>query len=381
MNSPYLGSILWFWHCLCRWRLSCQFILDRHRFRTQRAEYFDYLHTVLAGVAFKRTLSDVFLADQMRYQHKHWRGRLAAEWRQTYQHSGGDLYAVWQAYLPHDELILLRTAQQADRVGQGLQLLAQYLATLHRHQNMLLSILWPALIGVWVPIVLFLAVPLYTVPALQAVFQDLPTEFYAHYTRHLFFLAEFLQAYGFYLLALCLVVALLLYQCLYRRNNALRRYLDQWSVFRLLRQLAALRLLSLLSILLRPSGSHQLSLLTALEVMQQGAGPWLRWHLHHMVVRINAGYIGALSFNSGLLEVDTYWFFSDMSQAMSVDQAAGRTAQRLSQQLLTQGQSLATRWRWLVLGACVVFSLLMAAWHYVVMNELRQSLSLFYAGM
>lgn len=381
MKWPYAGQELERWDIISRWWVLLRHAWDKRCFRSQRAEYFEYLYAVLAGVEFRRTLSDVFWADQQRYQAKHWRGRLAAVWWQTYQQSGGDLYAVWQEYLSNDELVLLRSAQQAGMLEQGLQLLADYLLGMKQHQGLLLSIVWPALVGVWVPVGVLIAVPLYTVPALQDIFQDLPTEFYGHYTQQLFAFAAFLQSYGFGLGIGLIVLLLLLYQALHTQAHVARRFLDRWSIFQLMSQVAALRLLSLLAVLLRPASAKQLSLRTALELMQQGAGPWMRWHLRQILARINEGHIGAHSFNSGLLNPDTYWFFSDMAQAQALDQAARRTAQRLSHQLSWQGQRLATRWRWLILGACAMLTLLMGLWHYVVMDELRQSLSLFYAGM
>lgn len=361
--------------------LAWQYRVDCWRFRRQRADYFEYLHALLSGLHFRRTLADVFLADSRRYQNKHWRGRLSTLWLQTYQHSGGDLYAVWQDCLPGDELMLIRSAHSAGKLESGLQALSEYLDVLLKHQRVFWSVLWPALIGIWVPVCLLAAIPLYTVPALQVVFQDLPTDYYAAHTQHLFFLAGFLRTYAPLLGLCCVLLGMVLYHAFWGRSHLVRRLLDQWSIFQLLRLLAALRFFSLLGVLLRPAAYRQLSLRTALENIVQGAGPWMHWHVAYMLKRIEQGVVGAHTLNTGLLNPEDYWFFGDMAQVQSLDQAAWRTAQRLSLRLSVQGARLAVRWRWLILGACVLITLGMGLWHYLVIDELRQSLSLFYAGV
>lgn len=353
---------------------------DCWRFMGQRADYIEYLHAVLAGVDYQRTLADVFQADSQRYGQTHWRGRLAQVWLNSLRQSGGDLYAVWQDCLSEDELMLIRATQNAGVLEHGLEALANYLEMMSRHRRLLLAILWPALIGVWVPLALLAAIPIYTAPALQLVFQDLPEEFYGPRTQQLFSLAYFLQSDSPLLLLAGGVISVFVYLVFVRRMHGARRLLDRWSIFQLLRQMAALRLLTLLAVLLRPSSRMQLSLRAALETIEQGAGHWLGWHLKLMLERIRHGEVGASTLRTGLLDPDMYWFFSDMSQVHRLDQAAWLTAQRLRTQVLQSGQNLAVRWRWLILGTCVMLTLVLGLWHYIAMDELRQGLSLFYAG-
>src|SRR5690625_4702729 len=84
---------------------------SRWQFHPRRADYYRYLAALLTHSQGHFTLKDIFLRDAIRYGPRQLRGRLSSRWLQAYQHSGGDLYATWQAHFPHAELSLIRSAQ------------------------------------------------------------------------------------------------------------------------------------------------------------------------------------------------------------------------------------------------------------------------------
>src|SRR5690606_40321448 len=71
----------------------------------------------------------------------------------------------------------------------------------------------------------------------------------------------------------------------------------------------------------RESGSTQLR--TALTMLGAGASPWLRDHLDEMVNRIDHGFVGADTFDTGLLERELYWYLQDMIDARGLAGGVG----------------------------------------------------------
>jgi hypothetical protein len=161
--------------------------------------------------------------------------------------------------------------------------------------------------------------------------------------------------------------------------GSVRSFVDQWGVWRLYRVVQAVRFLSLLAVLLRPRGNTGARLREALLIQQRGASLWLNHHLEKMLVRIDTGALAVEALNTGLIDRETWWYFADMVQSLGLDEALQRTKQRMAVHTVQrlQRQALAARWLLLLTAVAVVF--LIAFWHFRVFDELRQSLSLFYA--
>ena len=162
-------------------------------------------------------------------------------------------------------------------------------------------------------------------------------------------------------------------------TGPVRAVFDRWGIWKLYRTIQAVRLLSLLAVLLRPRGNVGARLREALAVQRRGATPWLDHHISRMLARIDAGMNGTDALDTGLIDSDTWWYLSDMVSTAGLDEGLQRTRIRLEQhtvrKLSVQAQVL--RWGLLLCSLAVVAAI--ALWHYRVIEELRQGLALFYA--
>jgi hypothetical protein len=156
--------------------------------------------------------------------------------------------------------------------------------------------------------------------------------------------------------------------------------LDRWSIWRLYRDVNAIRFLAMLSVLVRQRGNVDMRLRQALAMQAEQAGPWLSWHIRDMVGRIDAGMVGADSFDTGMIERRTWWYLSDMVAAHGMASGLDRSAERIEQRTLRQVRREAQTLRWVLLLGAVAAVIALALWHYVAIDELRRAMTNVYAG-
>lgn len=354
---------------------------DKRSFRSVRADYFDYLSASIKGARGRHSLRDIFDKDAHRYATQP-RGRLAASWSQTYQESGGDLYATWSGCVPASELALVRVAQLAgnDALVDTLRDLAHVAGLSHKAGYILRSTVWSALLSLLILCGMVLAIPAVTVPRLAGLFDSLPPEYFGSWTRALFSFSTIVEAVWLPVLILTAGVAFLVCWSMANLTGPFRRFLDRWFLWRIYRSLGALGFMSFLKVMLqhRESGSTQLR--TALTMLGAGASPWLRDHLDEMVNRIDHGFVGADTFDTGLLERELYWYLQDMIDARGLAGGVGLLCERLDERVLPQVERQAQTLRWSLLLACVAGMLMLGLWHYATIDELRRSMMIFYAS-
>lgn len=141
----------------------------------------------------------------------------------------------------------------------------------------------------------------------------------------------------------------------------------------------SIRFLSLLSLLLRQRGHLGTRLREALATQKKGATPWLRWHLDLMMTRLDAGMPATMAMNTGLIDRQTWWYFTDMVQAVGLDEGMERTQGHLETLAVARLRRQALALRWLLLIGSMLAVLAIGWLHYRVMDELRLSLSLQFA--
>lgn len=356
--------------------------LDSWLFAGRRADYFDYLHAVLAGSQGRLTVRELFDRDALRHGPATVRGRLSSFWSYTCELSGGDLHATWSGSFPADELALVRAAQAFGnaRLLDCFQALASHLALLIQARRILWTTLGSAAVALLLASLLLLALPWWTVPSLQDSFDGIPDQYLGAWAASLFAFAGFLRTWGVYLPP---VLVLLLGWGLYslpRSHGVLRRLLDRVGPWRLYRQVQALRLLALVSILLQPGFGHTSRLRPVLLLFLHEASPWLAAHLQHMVLRIDQGLAGVAAFDTGLLDRDVYWFLEDMSAARGLQSGLQATHQRMTRLWLPRISSRAQALRWLALLAGLAVVLGLGLWHYAAIDDLRRAWMMFHAG-
>ncbi|TAN26599.1 MAG: hypothetical protein EPN31_13010 [Castellaniella sp.] len=363
------------------WR-DLELRLDAWRFASRRADYFEYLHAVLQGAGGRLTIRELFDRDALRHGPRTVRGRLSRAWSRACEASGGDLYGTWLGSLPVDELALIRAAQAHGnaRLLACFHALAGHLNLLMAAQRLLWASLGVAAVAAGVASLLVLALPAWTVPALQQAFQGLPPEYLRGQARALFAVAGWLRDWGLVLPVSVAGATGWLVYALPRARGDWRRRLDQYGPWKLYRQVQALRLLALVAILLQPGtgGSHQLRPVVALFLGQ--ASPWLSMYLQRIVRRIDHGLAGAAAFDTGLLDPDLYWYLEDMTLACGLPEALRMTHARMARVWLSRIRLQAQTLRWLVLLCGLAVVLGIGLWHYAAIDELRRSWMMFHAG-
>ncbi len=358
----------------------CRLRWDQWRFLSRRHAYFQYLHALLQAEQGRRPLFAVFAQDSERYGERHFRGRLSRHWQMLYRRSGGDVLTVWKGCLRPEELLVLRTAQTRGRIHEGLEALNTYLALAGWARGQLLHLLWPAVAAMLIVAILLACIPWLTVPALQHAFLDVPSDYLGTRTLSLYRWAQRLQTWIPVLPGLLGPGAWGLRHALKGRSHGLRRLLDRIGPGLWLRRLAALRFLSLLSVLVQPHAAGSLPLRAALQLLAHGSDNWMRWHLALMLQRVGAGYRDEIIFDTGLLDRQLLWFLSDMIRAHGLEHALLLCAQQAAQDLRSSLPRQATAVRWVCLLAAVLSGLGLLGWHYAVLDELRRSLMLYFSS-
>lgn len=348
--------------------------LDPWLFSKHRADYFNYLHAILSGSVGRLTIRELFYRDAIRYGNQS-RGRLSARWASLCDSSGGDLYSTWLGYFPLDELLLVRVSQSFgnQRLLACFQALSEHLELLIQAKQILWSTLLAALAAILIIIGLLIALPWWTVPALEQTFSGIPENYLGAWAKNLFYFASFIKTWA---LILLILVALLIFGFIYslpRLTGHLRLHLDKFGLWRLYRQINALRFLSLSTILLQPNIGISTQLRPVIAVFNETSSPWLAWHIQTILDNIDQGQTGAEAFDTGLLDRDLYWYFTDMVLANGLQAALVAVQYRMQNQWLRRVRLQAQSLRWLCLLFGVACVLGLALWHYAAIDDLRRA--------
>ena len=352
------------------------------RFKAARADYYDYLSELIRATAGTKTLLNIFQDDAKRYGHSSVRGRLSANWAQRFPRVGGDLFSTWYDAFPLEDLVAIQAAQYAG-AGALIQTLRQ-LSTVVRvsdaARQAFLQTIFAGVASLFVALASLLLIPFFTAERLALAFVSLPPEYFGPVTQSLFRTSDWLRQ--FWWLVSILLLAFL-WGVIWSMPNLIgpvRRLLDRWGIWRLYRVVQAVRFLSLLAVLLQPRGNVGARLKEALLIQQTGATVWMSSHIDTMLIRIDAGYEAIDALDTGLIEDQTWWYFTDMVRTLGLDIGLQRTCERLAAHTVIKLSRQAMFIRWALLLCSVSIVLGIAFWHVRVFEELRQGLSLYYAN-
>ena len=351
------------------------------RFRGHRADYYEYLADLIGSTAGAKTLLSVFQDDAWRHAGRGARGTLSACWAERFPQTGGDLFATWYGTLPTEDLVAIQAAQYAG-AGALTLTLRQLAAVVRVTDAARREFMQTSLVGFLGAVVAFaslLSIPLFTADRLAAAFSSVPAEYHGVATQRLFSLAQWLRRGWLLLLVAIGGSAVMAVWSLPNATGPVRAVFDRWGIWKLYRTVQAVRLLSLLAVLLRPRGNVGARLREALAVQRRGATPWLDHHISRMLVRIDAGMNGTDALDTGLIDADTWWYLSDMVSTAGLDEGLQRTRLRLEQHTVRKLSVQAQVLRWGLLLCSLAVVAVVALWHYRVIEELRQGLALFYA--
>lgn len=363
------------------WPAAIALRIAAWRFRPDRADYYEYLADLMAQTGGRKTLRDLFADDAARHGPRTPRGRLAAHWLARYQESGGDLGVTFEDTLPEEDVLLIRVGQRAGAGAfeQALYDLAKLTRLVDEASRSFVATTLVGLLALLIALMAIAAVPLFTVPKLKQTF-TLPPEYLYPLTRRLYALAAGIDAYALSVGVVLIAIAYLGVWSLRSLVGPLRQRLDEWAIWRLYRDLQGVRFLSSLATLLRRRGNVSTQLREALALQGAGAGPWLRWHVDAMLARVDAGQVGAATFDTGIVDADTFWYLRDMIDTRGLDDGLQRASDRIERRTLGRVARRAALLRWVLLLGALGMLMGLALWHVAVIQEMKSALTSFYAG-
>lgn len=351
------------------------------RLRRARADYYEYLAERMAAGVGGKTLLALFRGDAAR-QGNAVRARVSAEWVRRCEACGGDLFEVWSGVFPEEDLLLLRTAQQAGAAAlvEALRDLACATRLIEEARLTLRQTLAAGVVALCVLAGMLAAVPHYTAPRLWRTFQGVPAELHGPAARAFQQFSTGLETWLPWGLSGLCVALLGFVLSLSRHTGPARVVLDRHAPWSLYRDFQGLRFLLLLALLLRPQGHRVMALRDALARVAGSSGVWVAWQAQRVCDRLDAGWTDADVFDTGLFDPDLGGFLQDMIDAHGMDVGLRRANARLGTQALRRLSGQAQAWRWVLLLGALAGLLALAAWHYAVIDDLRRAMMIHHAG-
>lgn len=360
-------------HHFSRWH----FLHDARSMRRTRADYYAYIRDLLIAQNGKRSLRDMFSDDAYRYGPNCARGRLSAQWEKAFEISGGRLSHTWEGVFPDSDLALIAVAQDegAEALAVALGDLSHMTTLVQRLGHIITTTLMAGVVALLVLVGVLSSVSYLTVPRLLVTFASVPPSLWSFSTRALVAFSDLLvYALPASLLLICLG-GLAVTICLPRWVSRWRHRLDTWPVFKLYRDLQAIRFLSSLVLLVHNRQGLDVRLREALMTLSLASTPWMQSHLHIMLSRLDDGDRDGRLFNTGLFDLPTYWFMSDVIVARGLSDGLGHARVRTEAYLVARVTRQALVLRWVLLLSAVGSVLGIALWHMQVIDALRRALS------
>lgn len=355
--------------------------LSAWQFRGTRANYYEFLAQLLSNRVVEQTLLLTFEQDSWRHGTGSARGRLAAWWAKRYAQSGANLVDTWQHTLPDADLQSIGMAQQAgqDALVHTLQSLAQQIRLWQQCASHFWQTVAVGVVAIAVALACVIGLPLWTVPRLTAAFSSVPPEYYGGSLLALLAWAEAVNRFWPVGVVLLLVFSGVLFWSLSGMTGTFRDRLDGFGIWRLYRDLQAMRFLTGTATLLNALSPTGVSLRTVLTTQQQQANAWLDHHLQRMVRQLDAGVDALTSLNTGLLGGEVWWRFVDVVRVHGLALGLGTAATEIGQLVKAQLARRAMVLRWLLLISALGCVMAVGAWHLRAIEELRQAMALHYS--
>lgn len=356
-------------------------LMAAYLFRTQRADYYEYLADVMDSTAGAKTLQNIFYDDVSRYAATSPRGVLSRVWLERFPQAGGDLFSTWSGTLPLEDLLAIQSAQYSgsQALTKTLRQLAGVVNLIDGAQSSLVTTALAGLAGLFIAFGSVLSIPFFSAKQLQQVFSAVPPENFSGWTKALFATADFLSVIWPFVSVGLILCALLVLWSFASWTGSLRSVADKFGPWAFYRRVQTVRFVSLLAVTLTPGGSQGARLRDAIALQMQGATPWFAGHLHAMVTRLDLGANATDALETGLIDLEIWWYFTDLIQTLGLDEALHRARLRTERYALKRIQTQAVYLRWGALLFSLMIVLGIAFWHAQVFEELRQGLSLHYS--
>jgi len=329
----------------------------------------------------KRTLLAILEADAFRYGTRGVRGRLANYWVARLPQASGDLYTTFLDTLPQDDLMVIRSAQisGSQALGYALLELGRCVQIHDEARRGFFQTITVGCVALLVAIGCLFSIPMYTHEKLFTAFSSVTPNYYGALTIRFDWFAKLLRQIwpGIGLGSLLLVTATA--WSLGNLVGRLRNHLDNWSIWKLYRCMQAMRFLSVLAVLIQSHAGETARLRQALVMMSGNRSRWLQWHLEQMLIRIDAGLGSLNALDTGLIDQHTWWYLCDTAEVIGLDHAIQKASNRLVSMALADFNSHAQQVRWSLLITAAATVLGVGAWHYSVIDDLRQAMMMIYS--
>jgi hypothetical protein len=367
-----------------RWLSSCKnawLQMAVLSFHSQRADYYEYLADLMDATNGSKTLLNIFQDDAVRYSTASARGILSRVWLERFPQAGGDLFSTWSDTLPIEDLLAIQSAQYsgAQALLRTFRQLANVVRLVDRARSMLFTTAFSGVAGLLLAFGSVLSIPFFTAQQFRQVFSAVPPEYFSSWTKALFATAEGLSIAWPYAGLMLLVGIVMLLWSFANWTGRFRTLADRIGPWAFYRRVQTLRFISLLAVTLSPGSCHGARLRDAISLQAQGASPWFARHLYAMVARLELGAQATDALDTGLIDPEIWWYFTDLTRTLGLDEALHRTRLRTEVHAIKciGMQALYFRWGALLFALGVVLGI--AFWHAQVFDELRQALSLHYS--
>ena len=350
------------------------------RFRSQRAEYYDFLAQYLTHARSYRTLLEIFQQDALRHGSTSPRGRLSAWWTWRYPACGGDLAQTWQQTLPDADLHCIGLAQGAGQSALMLTLeaLAGQIRLTQRSTRQFWQTIMVGLLAFVVALTVLFVLPVFAAPRLAQAFSVVPASLYGVQTQRLMSWADLVVSQGWVLLLMALAILALWVWSFGHVVGPMRQLLDRLGPWQLYRDMQAIRFLMMTATLLRTLQQRGVTLRHVLLVQHGCANRWVGWHLRQMVAQIDRGMDPLDALQTGLINDQACWCLLDVVRVRGLSDGLLTASAQISEQITVSMARRAMVWRWLLLVVAVGVVFAVAAWHVEVVEEMRRTLTLMY---
>lgn len=333
----------------------------RSKFMSKRAEYYNYLASMLKASKGETKLLTIFEREAVRRE-KDPIGILSAYWAEQYANNGSNLEKAWSGTLPDDEVAIIAVAQNAGRnaLEAALHDMARIAALSDRVKREVWGTLAAAVIGITIAIVMITAFPVGASAKLREVYSNIPLTAWGPRGQFMNAWAAGVEDYGFFFLFGFILIVTYVYWSVNNLVGPVRDWLDRNVIlYSTVRDVKGALFLATMSTLTRRRGNTMYTLRDALSNFAAGArSAWLRWRVEEIVDRIDAnGATDGTAFETNLLSKEMYYFLQDTQESQGFAEGFEQTGQYVEKTVLSKviGRMTIYRWALLLTGvACVV---------------------------
>jgi type II secretory pathway component PulF len=327
-------------------------------FKRNRGEWYSFFARRLRSSGAKITYVEMFRLDAERYR-GHARGIVSQLVVRRLNDNGNNLAKALEGIFPDDEVTTIRLAQSGSN-----ERLVTMLFGLSRRIKLLKAIrrMWTLeLTAVWVMLTLAMAVLTVAPPVLANfllnTFDNVPVKSWAKEARWVLSYADWLKHWAVPLFSVIGLGAYLIVRSLTRLTGPRREWLDEHvGLYRMFRDLRSVNFLSQMALLTERKSSGGGTLEDAIDTLRMNShDAWWRWRYQQILDKMHGGVNSAAeAFNTRLMPLEAYWFFSEVSSVSGESDAFQETMAWIEETFLDRFRSGLALVRWVMVAISVV---------------------------